>query len=53
MGTKLCVPIYLGYEITMGRTMMGGDGKLNMVHYKVCSEIDKREKSLVPKFNSM
>jgi hypothetical protein len=53
MGTRLCVPRDLGYEITMGRTMMGCDGKLNMVHYKLCSEIDKREKLLVPKFNSL
>jgi hypothetical protein len=51
MGTKLCVPRDLGYKITMGRTMIGCDGKLNMVHCKVCSEIDKREKLLVPKFN--
>jgi hypothetical protein len=52
MGMKLSLSRNLDYKITMGRTM-GCDGKLNMVHCKVSSEIDKGEKLLMPKFNSL
>jgi len=33
--------------------MVGCDGKLNMVHYKLCSELDGREKLLVIKFDNL
>jgi hypothetical protein len=32
--------------------MMGCDGKLNMVHYKICNEIYRKEK-LEPKFDNL
>ncbi len=33
--------------------MVGCDGKLNMVHYKICSELDGREKLSVLKFDNL
>jgi hypothetical protein len=33
--------------------MVGCDGKLTMVHYKICSELDGREKLLVIKFDNL
>ncbi len=33
--------------------MVRCDEKLNMVHYKICSEFDGREELLVPKFDNL
>ncbi len=32
--------------------MVGCDGKLNMVHRKICSELDGKEKLLIFKFDN-
>jgi len=32
--------------------MVGCDGKLNMMHFKICTELDGREELLVLKFDS-
>jgi len=40
-------------KLSWTKNVMGCDGKLNMICYKVCNEIDGREKLLVPKFNNL
>jgi len=51
-GNKIVCSKKYNYKITIGRIVMGCDGRLNMVHCKICNEIDRREK-LVLKFNSL
>jgi hypothetical protein len=33
--------------------VVGWDGKLNMVHCKICSELDGKENLLFPKFDNL
>jgi hypothetical protein len=33
-------------KLPWAEVMMGCDGKLNVVHYKICNEIDGKEKLL-------
>ncbi len=40
-------------KLPWAKNVVGCDGKLNMIYYKVCNEIDGREKLLVPKFNNL
>lgn len=40
-------------NLPWAKNVMGCDGKLSMICYKVCNEIDGREKMLVLKFNNL
>lgn len=40
-------------KLSWTEVVVGCDGKLMMVQCKVCSEIEGREKLLVPKFDSL
>jgi hypothetical protein len=40
-------------NLPWAKNVMGCDGKLSMIYYKVCNKIDGREKLLVPKFNNL
>ncbi len=40
-------------KLPWAEVMVGCDGKLIMVHCKVCSKIEGREKLLVPKFDNL
>jgi hypothetical protein len=40
-------------NLPWAKNVMGCDGKLSMICYKVCNESDGREKLLVSKFNNL
>jgi hypothetical protein len=40
-------------ELPWAEAIMGCDGKFNMVRYKICSEIDGKEKLFTPKFDNL
>jgi hypothetical protein len=41
----------VGYKTSLGEVILGCDRKFNMACCKICSEIDGREKLLIPKFD--
>jgi hypothetical protein len=40
-------------KLPWAKNVVGCDGKLSMIYYKVCNEIDGREKLLVLRFNNL
>ncbi len=40
-------------NLPWAKNVMGCDGKLSMIYYKVCNKIDGKAKLLVPKFNNL
>lgn len=43
----------LGCQISLAKIVVGLNGKLSMVRCKICIDVEKCEKLLVPKFNSL
>jgi hypothetical protein len=40
-------------KLPWAEAVVGCDGKLNMVHYKICNKLDGREKLLIHKFDNL
>jgi len=44
---------HLGWQIDLGKNIVGLNGKLLMVRCKMCIDVKKRKKLFIPKFDNL